>query len=41
VSKEAERRSRNTQQRKVAWKGHGAESINGEEQKVQGVCRRH
>jgi hypothetical protein len=31
----------NTQQRKVAWKGHGAESINGEEQKVQDGCRRH
>ena len=29
MSKEAEHRSRNTQQRKVALKGHGVESING------------
>jgi len=31
VSKEAECRSRNTQQRKVALKGQGEKSINGEE----------
>ena len=41
VSKEAERRSRDTCKRKVASKGYGVENIKGRRTESARGCRRH